>query len=586
MTAVPDRAHPRPDPVLAQVLAADLDAADFRSDPLRRLWGEEADDALARGMREPILRAIADRDDALATLGRLWVLGLPQPRAAVERAVPRVGVEGLIGLGLIRADGAGGADGADVRPQAIIRPQSFVDADGVGEWWIASDLDEVALGTSLPTDHVLGVGGASRTLAELVIPGAVDRALDVGTGCGIQALLVSRRARQVIATDISERALAFAELNAQLNGVRNVEFRAGSLFEPVAGEAFDLIVSNPPFVITPRVTGVPEYEYRDGGLVGDGLVELFLRSASAHLAPGGVAQLLGNWESRGGVDGLDRVRSWIDDGLDAWVIQRERLTPLEYAELWIRDGGTLPRDAGFAPLLSAWLDDFAAREVTAIGFGYILLRRPASLPSAVTPAVTSSADPSAVPSAATSSAGTSAVPSAVTSSADPSAVPSAVPSSAGTPDVGPDAGNRPTSGVSAPDSYRPHGRLRRFETITQPVADLGRALVTGLAAHDALADGIPERLVVASDVTEARHHMPGSDDPSVIELRQGGGFARTISVDSALAGFVGACDGELTVAQIVAALADLFEVPLAELWDDLHPRIRSLLLDGLLLPAD
>lgn len=505
---MPDRAHPRPDLVLAQALAADLDAADFRSDPLRRLWGEEPDDALARGLREPILRAIAGRDEALPTLGRLCVLGMPQPLDAVRAALPRLGVEGLAALGLARVDGD------TVVPQAIIRPQSFVDADGVGEWWIASDLDEIALGSALPADHVLGVGGASRTLAELVIPVSVGRALDLGTGCGIQALLVSRHAQAVVATDISERALAYAELNAQLNGVHNIDFRAGSLFEPVAGEAFDLIVSNPPFVITPRATGVPEYEYRDGGLIGDALVESVLRAAPAHLTPGGVAQLLGNWESRGGVPGMDRVRSWVDEELDVWVIQREELTPLAYAELWIRDGGTLPRDAAFTELLSAWLDDFAARDVTAVGFGYILLRRPAEGPQA------------------------------------------------------------------------PHREpLRRFETVTQPVSDLGRALAAGLTAHDALADGIPDRLVVAPDVTEARHHMPGSEDPSVIELRQGGGFARTISVDSALAGFVGACDGELSVTQIAAALADLFDVPLADLWADMEPRIRALVQDGILLPA-
>jgi len=86
-------------------------------------------------------------------------------------------------------------------------------------------------------------------------------------------------------------------------------------------------------------------------------------------------------------------------------------------------------------------------------------------------------------------------------------------------------------------------------------------------------------------VTEARHLMPGEDDPSVIELRQGGGFGRTIAVDSALAGFVGACDGELTVVQIIGALADLFDVPLADLRADLEPRIRRLVLDGFLLPA-
>ncbi|MGB3375283.1 MAG: methyltransferase, partial [Microbacterium sp.] len=384
---MPDHAQPLPDLVLAQALAADLDAADFRSDPLRLLWGEEPDDALARGLREPILRAIAEQTGAAATLGRLFVLGMPQPQDAVQRALPRVGVDGLAALGLATIQGGEGDQGGDVVPQSVIRPQSFVDVDGVGEWWIASDLDEIALGSSLPADHVLGVGGASRTLAELVIPAPVERALDLGTGCGIQALLVSRHAQVVVATDISERALAYAELNAQLNGVRNIEFRAGSLFEPVAGEAFDLIVSNPPFVITPRATGVPEYEYRDGGLIGDALVEQFLRAAPEHLRPGGVAQLLGNWESRSGAAGLDRVSSWIREDLDVWVIQREELSPLAYAELWIRDGGTLPRDAEFTRLLTAWLDDFTARDVTAIGFGYILLRRPAYIPGADTPDV-------------------------------------------------------------------------------------------------------------------------------------------------------------------------------------------------------
>lgn len=498
-----DTPAPLPDPLRSAALAADLDAADLRSEPLRRLWGAEADDALARGMREPILRAIAGDTGVLATLGRLLVLGMPQPRDAVAAALPQLGVEGLVALGLATAEGDA------VTPTALLRPQSFVDADGVGEWWIASDLDEVALDGALPPDHVLGVGGASRTLAETVVPIEVERALDLGTGCGIQALLVARRAGSVVATDISTRALAFAELNARLNGVANIEFRHGSMFEPVVGEAFDLIVSNPPFVITPRADGVPAYEYRDGGLVGDALVEQFVRSAPAFLTPNGIAQFLGNWESRAGVTGLARLDAWVPAELDLWVIEREELSPLGYAELWIRDGGTTPRDPGFTPLLTAWLDDFEERGVTSIGFGYVLMRR-----------------------------GTSGEP------------------------------------------------LRRTERLSQQVSNVGAALGTGLAAHDVLADGMPGTLVVASDVTEARHLLPGNDDPSVIELRQGGGFARTVNVDPALAGFVGACDGELTVGQIASALADLFEVPLPELWAELEPRLRSLLLDGILVPGE
>lgn len=497
-----DTPAPVPEPLRSAALAADLDAADLRSEPLRRLWGEEADDALARGMREPILRAIADDTGALATLGRLFVLGMPQPRGLAEAALPRLGIDGLVALGLATADAE------LVTPTALLRPQSFVDADGIGEWWIASDLDEVALDGALPADHVLGVGGASRTLAEIVVPLQVERALDLGTGCGIQALLVARRAGSVVATDISVRALAYAELNAQLNGVTNIEFRQGSMFEPLAGEAFDLIVSNPPFVITPRSEGVPEYEYRDGGLVGDALVEQFVRTAPAFLTPGGIAQLLGNWESKAGVAGLARLEAWVPRELDLWVIEREQLSPLAYAELWIRDGGTTPRDPAFTPLLSAWLDDFVTREVSSIGFGYVLLRRGSGSP------------------------------------------------------------------------------LRRTERLAQQVSGVGAALCVGIQAHDLLAKGLPPMLLTATDVTEARHLMPGNDDPSVIELRQGGGFARTVNVDPALAAFVGACDGDLTVGQIAAALSDLFEVPFRELWADLEPRIRSLVFDGFLVAVE
>ncbi|MFT4157411.1 MAG: methyltransferase [Microbacterium sp.] len=521
MTAVSDTVSPVPDPQLCSALATDLDGADFHAAALRNVWGEEADDALARGMREPILRAIAGDDGVLATLGRLFVLGMPQPRDAVAKALPRLGIEGLSGLGLAVIDGD------VVRPAALLRPQSFADADGVCELWIASDLDELALGQALPEDHVLGVGGASRTLAEVVMPIEVDRALDVGTGCGIQALMVSRRAASVVATDISARALAYAELNALVNGVHNIEFRLGSMFEPVAGEAFDLIVSNPPFVITPRAGGVPEYEYRDGGLVGDALVERFVRTAPDFLTAGGVCQLLGNWESFAIPErGLDRLASWVADDIDLWVIQREELSPLAYAELWIRDGGTTPRDATFSPMLTAWLDDFETRGVTAVAFGYVLLRRPPA---------------------------------------------------------------RETSQMSRFEGEnvtfaKSRELLRRVERMPHAVSNVGAAFRQGLAAHDLLAEGgLPATLVVAPDVTEARHLMPGEEDPRVIELRQGGGFARTISVDTALAAFVGACDGELTVAQIVGALADIFEVPFADLWADLEPRIRRLVLDGLLL---
>lgn len=499
---------PEPDVQLCHALASDLRAAGYASAALRGAWGAQADDAVARGLRGPAERALAGRDDALAVLGRLWGLGLTVSRAEADAALPALGVDGAAALGLVALD----ADAGRVRPAVLVRPQAFADEEGEVEWWIASDLDEAALGGPLPEDHVLGVGGASQTLARLQLTRRGGTALDLGAGCGIQALRLRRLVDRVVATDISERALRFTRLNALLNDVDGIETRLGSLFEPVGDETFDRVASNPPFVITPRVEGVPAYEYRDGGMEGDALVATVIREVGAHLAPGGVAQSLGNWEYHDGESELDRVRGWVGDGLDAWVIEREVLDPLAYAELWVRDGGTVPGTPAYARLIEAWLDDFARRGVTGVGFGYVLVRRPL----------------------------------------------------AGSP------------------------TLTRYERVAGGgEAGFGPHLADCLAAHDRAAllddDDLADSVLrVAPDVTEARHHRPGEGDPSVIELRQGGGFARTIEVDPALAALVGACDGDLPVGTLVDAIAQLMEVDAAHLRADVLPRVRELLVTGFL----
>lgn len=363
------------DPAHVDALARDLAAAGLTGEGVRALIGEHAEAALARMVAEPARRAARRQPGPRATLLRAFVLGDAVPEADVADALPSLGVDGAIALGIAERRTTGGA--SSVAPLVAIRPHAYRDALGAGEWWIASDLDELAGVTPLRPDHVLGVGGAARTLAALLPPVATGRALDLGTGCGVIALHLRRLADHVVATDISERALWFTAMNARLNGVDGIATRLGSLFEPVEGERFDLIASNPPFVITPRAEGVPAYEYRDAGATGDALMAAVVAGLAAHLAPGGHARLLGNWETIGDEPGLDRVRTWRSDELDVWAVEREALDPVRYAELWLRDGGTLPRDDAHDALLDAWLDDFDARGVRSVGMGWLALRRPA-----------------------------------------------------------------------------------------------------------------------------------------------------------------------------------------------------------------
>jgi methylase of polypeptide subunit release factors len=369
---------------LLRLLHADLGAAGFTVAELDDLWGTDAAAALHRGERVPARRVLDARraahgvSDPLATLAELFLLAHPADRVSADNALPTLGVAGAAELGLVSVEASSDAGGAAcVRALLDLRPYAFSDALGDGHWWILSDLGELALGHALGEQHVLGVGGASMTLSGLMLPTIARRVLDLGTGCGIQAMHAARFADEVVATDISERALGIAALNLALNGVDGVELRLGSLFEPVAGERFDRIVSNPPFVITPRATGVPEYDYRDGGMTGDGVVEAVMRGAADHLEPGGVAQLLGNSETRDGADGLDRVRAWAGS-LEHWIVEREVQQVTEYAETWVRDGGTRSGTAEFDRLYDAWLDDFVERGVTEVGFGYLVLRRPAT----------------------------------------------------------------------------------------------------------------------------------------------------------------------------------------------------------------
>lgn len=254
-----------------------------------------------------------------------------------------------------------------------------------------ADLDTVWIASSHGTlqgarhgEHfVMGVGGATRTLAALAAYEPGQRVLDLGTGSGVHAVFAALSGAQVVATDISEVALDMARFNASLNGVApSIDFRLGSLFEPVTGEGgperFDVIVSNPPFVITPAAARarVGELDYRDGGLEGDQLSAQVVGGLSSHLTPGGRAWMLTNWEiSSDEVDPFAPVRTWAGPDLDIHLVMREKLPVTSYIEMWLRDGGLTPAHPDYADSYCAWLADFDTRHVTHIGLGYLAAGR-------------------------------------------------------------------------------------------------------------------------------------------------------------------------------------------------------------------
>ncbi|GAA3749739.1 class I SAM-dependent methyltransferase [Streptomyces tremellae] len=363
-----------PAPDRAARLREALLAAEFTADGLLDLLGAPAYAALARSETVPALRATGGAA-RLDTLVRLFLL---------QRAVPAERAAAALPLADALADGwLAEAGGGGVRATVDVRPYGGPEGQ---DWFIVSDLGCAVGGAAGAGGRgagvVLGVGGASTTLAGLTVRARAGTALDLGTGSGIQALHASQHAGRVTATDLNPRALEFARLTLALSGAPGAELLEGSLFEPVGDRTFDLIVSNPPFVISPAGPDedAARRTYRDGGMAGDDLCRTLVRQAGDHLAEGGFAHFLANWEHVEGEEWQDRLRSWVPQGCDAWIVQREVQDVTQYAELWLRDSGEHggPDPERYERLYGAWLDEFGRRRTRAVGFGWITLRKAAS----------------------------------------------------------------------------------------------------------------------------------------------------------------------------------------------------------------
>ncbi|XNL74293.1 class I SAM-dependent methyltransferase [Actinomadura madurae] len=432
---------------------------------VRELLGPVAGGALARDEIVPALRATRG-GSPVEVLTRLFWLQVPVEAGAVT--------DGLVAAGL--AERSGG----EVRALLRVEPLEAVGGDGHAGYAV-SDLKVRPGSGGVPADdHVVGAGGASGNLARLVIHRPVDNVLDLGTGCGVQAVHLAGRSpgARITATDVNPRALELAAMSFALSGVEGAELVRGSLLEPVRGRRFDLIVSNPPFVVAP--SGGRRFTYRESGMPGDDFCRRLVEDAARYLNDGGYCQLLANWLHLDGVPWEERVGAWVD-GCDAWIVQRDVQDPAEYAELWLRDSceaGTPEYRARY----EAWLDHFDRQGVTGIGFGWITLRR----------------------------------------------------------------------------SDRPAVRIEELRhAVEEPVGAYVSEVLDGLAAGAEFSTGCGRTPAAAPGLVQEQIGPPGAEDPERIVLRQTGRLRRAAGVGTVEAGLAGVCDGDLPLAPLLDAIAQL-----------------------------
>jgi methylase of polypeptide subunit release factors len=341
--------HPVADKAAGKILGEALRGAGYSED---RVWDLLGDEAFS-GEREdtPVFERRLPQT-RLATVVRAFFLQQSVPRSAAVRALGRRALEALEATNLAQV-------GDEVVPRVRIVP--------IGELLIASDDYP---GGSEPADYVAAYTPTSQVCEALTPRHRVARALDVGSGSGVQALLAARHARHVVATDVNARALAYTELNAALNGLTNIECRRGSLFEPVDGESFDLITCNAPYVVSPE----QRWAYRDGGLQADELSERIVRRAATHLTEGGFATLLVSWVARDQDAPDERALAWTEKlGCDSWILPVWEADPLDHAATWNVE--LAPDAKAFGSALDDWTKYLARLGVRWVSEGAILLHR-------------------------------------------------------------------------------------------------------------------------------------------------------------------------------------------------------------------
>jgi methylase of polypeptide subunit release factors len=331
-----------------------LVAASFTGEKIGEALGS-GDEIVSRSSGIPVQVRQLEQHGSFGALIRLLILDLDVPMDQIAPALAPLTVDDLVRLRVVERRGDA------VRPLVRIVPHDHL--------LITSDV-RLRAGEAAPADHVPGVHRPSVTLAHLTVRRQVRSFLDLGTGCGVEALLASPHAERVLATDVSPRAVNFAAFNAQLNLAPNVEHRAGSWFDPIGDELFDTIVSNPPYVISPA----SEYIYRDSGLKGDSVSEQVVRSIPRHLAEGGFGTVQISWVADPGGEAVEPVRRWLrDSGCDAWLLHYRTDKPLETAAVWNQMESGDP--VKYGQIMDTWLAYYRELGIRGIAYGSLVLRR-------------------------------------------------------------------------------------------------------------------------------------------------------------------------------------------------------------------
>ncbi|MBK9169577.1 MAG: class I SAM-dependent methyltransferase [Bryobacterales bacterium] len=325
-----------------------LKEAGYTADGIRAVF--RSGDLPSRKLRNlPRMLYQSEEPGLLNTLLRWFILGVPAPADAVP-----VGTVALLErCGLLERNGGSCVSTAMIAPYE-------------NHLVVTDHAARVEAGDA--PDVVLGLNRTTFLLDRFALRDPVHAALDLGCGNGVIALTLAGHATRVAATDVNPRAIEFAAFNVWLNGMDHVECFEGDRFAPVRGRRFNLILSNPPFFVTPFSGTVFCENPFELDLFCRGLV----REAPAYLEEGGFLQLVCEWVGLRGQAWRERVEEWVEGtGCDAWILRGYSESTAGYCEKRLAE--TRPDDD--PAMFRNWMRYYESRGVEAVHGGVIAMRK-------------------------------------------------------------------------------------------------------------------------------------------------------------------------------------------------------------------
>ncbi len=316
-----------------------------------------------RSAGRPVMLDRTSGGRPIDTFIRLFLLRVPVPAEQVAKAAAPLPLDRLLASRLVVP-----APNEAENPGELVSGFDLLPFDG---FILAFDRPPRDGGEPY-ADYVMGVGGSTSSLGMQMVRRKSRATLDLGCGCGTLGFMASKFSERVVLADRSTRALEFARFNVGLNALRNIEVVETNFFSAFEGRKFDLIISNPPFVISPGQTFI----YRDGGMQGDGVTQTVAKGCCEHLADGGFAHILCNWAHYKGVPWEQRLAEWTTSrSTDMLVLRTRTRDPVEYAMQWLSETERHLTTEEMWVRLGQWVEAYRQQGIEAISGGLISLHK-------------------------------------------------------------------------------------------------------------------------------------------------------------------------------------------------------------------